>query len=130
MKPSSGQTLCGSVTSGRGDFGKWIHKFQNAYLEHTGLRLYPGTLNLKLDRPFRMPKRARLMDLRPYGGNLTVYLLPCRVLGRCAFVLRTQANELGQGDHPHEVIEIATDIRLRNAHDLSDGARVEVWLDA
>jgi CTP-dependent riboflavin kinase len=56
--------------------------------------------------------------------------VPCRVFGRRAFSLRTDANDRGEGDHPPEVIEVATDVKLRDAYGLSDGDLVAVGVDA
>ena len=38
----------------------------------------------------------------------------------------TNQNEHGTGHHPRSVIEIATDIRLRDAYQLNDGDMVEM----
>ena len=43
-----------------------------------------------------------------------------------AFVLRTEANERGEGDHPLEVIEVAAAIRLRDILGVDDGDAVSV----
>jgi riboflavin kinase len=41
-------------------------------------------------------------------------------------LLRTDQNEKGTGLHPRSIIEIATDIRLRDAYQLKDGDWVDV----
>jgi hypothetical protein len=43
-----------------------------------------------------------------------------------AFLLRTDQNESGMGHHPRTIIEIATDVRLRDHYQLNDGDWVEV----
>ncbi|MEM7626881.1 MAG: DUF120 domain-containing protein [Planctomycetota bacterium] len=120
--------LHGHITSGRGDFAQWIEKYHAHYQQLTGLELYPGTLNLRLAQPYTVPAGSLRLCPQNYGGTVGVYLVPCRVFDRAAFILRTDANERGDGDHPREVIEIATDIKLRDAWDLVDGdlVRVEV----
>jgi CTP-dependent riboflavin kinase len=35
----------------------------------------------------------------------------------------------GTGDHPHTIIEVASDVKLRDVYSLADGDRVEVELD-
>jgi riboflavin kinase len=57
-----------------------------------------------------------------------VSIVPCQIFGRQAFLLRTDQNERGTGHHPRNIIEIATDIRLRDAYQLRDGDSVEVEL--
>jgi riboflavin kinase, archaea type len=123
------ETLVGRVTTGRGDFGRWIAALAPLYRAKTGLDLFPGTLNLRLDRPWRLPREVFRIEPAEYGGRVGVSLVPCRVLGRGAFLVRTDANERGDGDHPHEVVEIAADVGLRAAFGLRDGDEVVVELD-
>ena len=40
--------LHGKLVSGRGDFGHWIERLNDLYEQKTGMRLYPGTLNVEL----------------------------------------------------------------------------------
>ena len=44
-----------------------------------------------------------------------------------AHPLRLEAHEYG--DHPRTIIEIATDVKFRDAHDLRDGDSVELEID-
>jgi CTP-dependent riboflavin kinase len=55
--------------------------------------------------------------------------VPCRIFGRRAFILRTDANEAGTGHHPHTIVEVATDVKLRDVYGLRDGDPVEIELD-
>jgi len=41
--------LRGRVVSGRGDFSYWMNELSAHYERKTGVSLYPGTLDLKLD---------------------------------------------------------------------------------
>src|SRR4051794_19471237 len=127
-EPSRGamRTLRGRVVSGQGDFGFWIERLYPFYEHKTGLRLYPGTLNLELTSPYALPPQVIRLEADEYGGRVSVRLVPCRVFGRQAFLLRTDENERGTGHHPRNLIEIATDIRLRDAYQLEDDDWVEV----
>ena len=118
--------LQGKVTSGQGNFSYWIDKLHNHYFRKTGLHLYPGTLNLLLDQPYSLPANRIRLEKEEYGGTVSVNLVPCRIFGRPAFLLRTDLNESGHGPHPKTLIEIATDVRLREAYQLQDGDVVEV----
>lgn len=122
--------LIGKVTSGIGDCGQWIAKLHDHYRRKTGLDLFPGTLNVRLDRPYRVPRDSLRLDAHEYGGRVGISLVPCRVFGRRAYILRTDANDGGDGDHPPEVIEVATDVKLRDAFDLKDGDLVTVEVEA
>ena len=118
--------LHGKVVSGRGNFGFWIERLNHFYEQKTGIRLYPGTLNLELSSPYSLPPDVMRLEADEYGGRVSVSIVPCRIFGRQAFLLRTDENERGTGHHQRNIIEIATDIRLRDAYHLRDGDWVEV----
>jgi len=63
------------------------------------------------------------------GKVVSVSIVPCGVFDRQAFLLRTDQNERGTGHHPQNIIEIAADIRLRDAYQLKDGDWVSVDFD-
>jgi riboflavin kinase len=121
--------LIGHVGSGKGDFAQWIAKLGDHYEKKTGLLLFPGTLNVHLEEEYRLPEQRIRLEGREYGGNVGINLVPCTVFGRRAFILRTDANEEGRGDHPRHVVEVATDIKLRDAHGLVDGSPVEIEVE-
>lgn len=121
--------LKGTVVSGLGNFSYWLEKLESHYTRKTGMRLFPGTLNLSLDRPYSLPKEVIRLEKEEYGGTVSVSMVPCRIFGRPAFLLRTDANEAGKGHHARNIIEIATDIKLRDAYRLKDGDAVEVHLE-
>ena len=96
--------LRGCVVSGMGSFSYWIDKLQEHYLRKTGMRFYPGTLNVRLDAPYSLPKRVIRLEASEYGGTVSVNMVPCviripgqvihgQIGGRQAFLLRTDANE-------------------------------------
>jgi riboflavin kinase, archaea type len=116
----------GKVVSGRSDFGRWIERLSTFYEQKTGVRLYPGTLNLELSSPYSLPPNVMRLEAHEYGGSVSVSIVPCRIFDRRAFLLRTDQNERGTGHHSRNIIEIATDIRLRDAYQLRDGDWVEV----
>ncbi|MFI5357747.1 MAG: DUF120 domain-containing protein [Opitutales bacterium] len=118
--------LIGKVGSGKGDFAQWIAKFGDIYERKTGMRLFPGTLNVHLKEEYRLPSQCLRLEGAEYGGSVSVNLVPCAIFKRRAFILRTDANEAGRGDHPRHVIEIATDIKLRDAFNLIDGSEVAI----
>ena len=118
--------LHGKVVTGLSNFGFWIERLSAHYERKTGMRFYPGTLNLELPAPYSLPSGALRLEAHEYGGSVSVSIVPCRVFERRAFLLRTDQNEQGAGHHPRNIIEIATDIRLRDAYHLQDGDWVEV----
>jgi len=120
--------LKGVVVSGMGNFSFWIEKLESFYTQKTGLRLFPGTLNLRLAEPYSLPRNVIRLEKEEYGGTVSVSMVPCRIFDRKAFLLRTDANEAGTGHHPRNIIEIATDVKLRDGYGLRDGDEVEVHL--
>jgi riboflavin kinase len=118
----------GKVVSGRANFGLWIERLSSLYEEKTGMRLYAGTLNIELSSPYSLPPDVIRLEANEYGGSVSVSIVPCQIFGRQAFLLRTDQNERGTGHHPRNIIEIATDIRLRDAYQLRDGDSVVVEL--
>ena len=105
-------------------------KCADLYEECTGVRLYPGSLNVVLDEEYRLPSDPP-MRLSPavLGGWVGVNIVPCRVTGMPAFVLRTDQNEAGVGNHGRNVIEIAAAVRLRDEFELSDGDSVTIEIE-
>lgn len=116
----------GKVVSGMGNFSFWIDKLHDHYWRKTGMHLYPGTLNVELEQPYSLPKNVLRLEGHEYGGTVLVSMVPCTIEGRKAFLLRTDLNEQGRGHHPKTIIEIATDVRLRDALGLQDGDTVEI----
>ena len=118
--------LRGRVVSGVGSFAYWIGQLQDHYQRKTGVVLYPGTLNLQLHAEYFLPKEVIRLEGAEYGGRVSVSIVPCSVRGIRAFLLRTDANENGQGDHPRTIIEIAAEVRLRDLFQLQDGDYLEI----
>ena len=118
----------GRVVSGRANFGFWIERLNTFYAKKTGMRLYPGTLNIELPAPYFLPSNVLRLEANEYGGTVSVNIVPCRIFGRKAFLLRTDQHEQGTGHHSPNIIEIATDVRLRDVYQLKDGDWVEVEL--
>jgi riboflavin kinase len=114
------------VVSGRASFGFWIERLNTFYAKKTGMQFYPGTLNIELPAPYSLPSDVVRLEANEYGGSVSVNIVPCRIFDRQAFLLRTDQNEQGIGHHARNIIEIATNVRLRDAYQLKDGDWVEV----
>jgi len=95
------QTLRGRLVSGQGAFGSWIDRLFDLYEKKTGMRLYPGTLNLELPAPYSLPPDVIRLEAAEYAGRVSVNIVPCRIFDRPAFLLRTDQNEQGTGHHPN-----------------------------
>jgi riboflavin kinase, archaea type len=126
IRGGDGSMLRGRVVSGMGNFSYWIEKLEEHYRRKTGMRLFPGTLNVELAEPYSLPERVIRLEGAEYGGRVSVNMVPCSIFGRRAFILRTDANEAGEGHHPRTIVEIATDVKLRDHFHLRDGDFVEI----
>ena len=125
---SSAELLRGKVVSGLGDFSHWIEKLEDHYFRKTGLHFYPGTLNVLLDHPWSVPANCLRLEKEEYGGSVSVNLVPCRIFDLPGIILCTDLNESGQGPHPKNLIEVAAEVRLRDAYGLHDDDMVKVEL--
>ena len=106
-----------------------MDKLEYYYTLKTGVKLYPGSLNIELTEPYHLPKDVIRLEGHEYGGAVSLSILPCRVFDRKAFIIRTDKNASGEGDHPLNIIEVATDVKLRDEYNLKDGDEVEVIID-
>ena len=118
--------LRGQVTSGQGNFGFWIDRLGDLYQQKTGVRLYPGTLNVQLPVSYSLPRDVIRLEANEYGGTVSVSIVPCRIFDRPGFLLRTDQNEQGRGHHARDMIEIAAAVRLRDVYHLEDGDWVDI----
>jgi len=118
-------TLRGKVFTGIGDYARWIERYREYYRVKTGMSLFPGTLNVRLDRPYELPAgKVIRLEGAEYGSRVSVSILPVRLFDRPAFVLRP---DLLQGASAEDAadrlatLEIATDVKLRDVYGLKDG---------
>ncbi|MGE7823711.1 DUF120 domain-containing protein [Paenibacillus sp. NPDC093718] len=123
------RTLNGKVVSGQGNFSYWIETLSDYYESKTGMRFFPGTLNIQLDEPYDLPTDVIRLEKEEYGGTVSVSIQECSIFGRKAFILRTDGNASDIGDHPRTIVEVATDVKLRERYGLKDGDLVEVKLN-
>jgi CTP-dependent riboflavin kinase len=122
----------GTVVSGRGDYAQWIALYQEHYRAKTGLTLFPGTLNLRLSHPYALPPDTIIrLEGQEYGSRVSVSIVPVRIFERPGVILRPDLPPWATVEDAAErllTLEIATDIKLREAHDLHDGDEVEVTI--
>lgn len=61
--------LRGQVRSGVGNFGYWIDLLADLYEQKTGMRFYPGTLNLELPEEYSLPNTVIRLEAHEYDGR-------------------------------------------------------------
>ena len=120
-------TLRGEIRAGKANFSYWLDKLESHYTRKTGMRLFPGTLNVHLTSgSYPTPSNAPRLEKEEYGGRVSVSIAPCKIAGRKAFILRPDTDTGKHGDPPERILEIATDVNLRDMYKLKDGDVVEV----
>lgn len=119
--------LSGQIRTGKRNFSYWLDKLQPYYTRKTGVRLFPGTLNIHLTSgSYPTPANALRLEKEEYDGRVSVSIVPCKIFGRKAFILRPDTDTGKYGDPPEKILEIATDVNLRDTYELKDGDIVEV----
>ena len=119
--------LRGRVATGIADLAGWITLHADAYMRATGSTLVPGSLNIVIERSWVMRTPAIRLDASEVGVG--VGLLPCRVGGIAGWIFRTDRNNLGDGDHAMNVLEVVAAVHLRAALGLRDGDEITVEID-
>jgi CTP-dependent riboflavin kinase len=128
------EILRGRVCSGQNDASRWLDLYNAAYRRKTGMNIYPGSLNLLLEHKFdwraiRYEPLIIWFGREEMGGERDILLLPCVLanLGNRRAFLWTTTNLDWQDA---EIIEVITDVGLRDEYNLIDGDLVEVELAA
>lgn len=119
--------LKGEIKTGKNDFSFWIDKLSNYYQQKTGMKFFPGTLNVHLiNCKYYFPPNCIRLEKEEYGGTVSVSMIPCQIFSRNAWILRTDKDTGKHGYLPEQILEIATDVKLRDEYQVKDGDIVEV----
>ena len=118
------------MATGRGDLAGWMVRYADLYQRVTGVRLFPGSLNVVLRHEYRLPARRLRLEPGDYGGRVGMNLVPSIIGGHRVFIVRTDQNEAGTGHHGREILEIAAPVKLRDALGVVDGDEVEIVVEA
>src|SRR5437870_5182486 len=89
-------SIRGKVISGRANFGHWIERLSTLYERKTGMRFYPGTLNVELSSAYSLPPDVIRLEANEYGGSVSVSIVPCRIFNRQAFCCGQTRTNKGQ----------------------------------
>jgi len=125
--------VTGTVQSGVGDASFRISQHRNVYEQWTGLKLFAGSLNILLPAKFDWHAPGVLAykkthSLVPYGGNREICLIPCEIyandLDRVYGFAWATTNAADEPDY--SVLEIVSDVKLREALRLTDGSATSV----
>ena len=119
--------LLGEIRTGKNDFSFWMEKLLPYYIQKTGMIFFPGTLNVHLiECKYYFPLDCIRLEKEEYGGTVCVSMTPCTILAKNAYILRTDSDRGKHGYSPEQILEIATDVKLRDEFKLRDGDLIEV----
>jgi CTP-dependent riboflavin kinase len=105
----------GRVVAGVGDFGPRMIKHRDVFTDAAGEELYPGTLNVKIDREIKIQEEFKIpgADIDERGQDLLFE--NCLIDGIKAFRIRPFVLETGGGGHNDDTLEIASASYIPNA---------------
>ena len=98
--------------------------YRNDFERVVGGPLVSGSLNVDLENAWTVGGDP--IRLGPPAYPIGMSIVPCEINGLAAFILRTDKNDSGGGDHTTTVVEIAAAVHLRTALGLEDGDEVEI----
>lgn len=123
--------LEGNVISGIGVAKIWVQKIENVFKEKLEIKLFPGTLNIKLKEGYTVIPD---IVIRPeeFGGTQNVFVQKCNITDKKtgniekAFIVRAEKNAIQKGDYDTDVVEIVSSINFREKYNLKDNDLVLV----
>ncbi len=109
--------VAGRVITGWGAWRPRIEQFPDVFLEGTGVRLFPGTLNILLDEPLAIQAEFQILGARIGEPEQDMLFESCLVDGFAGWRLRPFQPATGLGGHGDHILEIvsATELRPRIA---------------
>lgn len=117
--------LKGKVVKGMGKASIFVNMMSKVFYNKTGVKLYPGTLNVKLEEPYNL-KVDHIIKPEEYGGTFNVQVQECKLLQENAYIVRSEKNIDNAGDYGQDIIEIISDVNFREKYSLKDGDKIEV----
>lgn len=120
--------MIGNVKSGLGEGKYWIDKINPILIKRKGIKLFPGTLNIQIEKKYKIEDDYEIIEGYEYGGIEQVLLKQCEILGEKAYIVRPKRNNVENGDHPLNIIEVVANVNLREKYHLKDNDKVEIYL--
>jgi CTP-dependent riboflavin kinase len=113
----------GRIVTGVQDFRKRMTLFPEVFREATGQALYPGTLNVKIDREIKIKEDFRIQGVSLGDPQQELLFEKCLINGTNAYRIRPRHITTGAGGHGDHIREIACPAWIPNA---ICGSEVEV----
>jgi len=116
-------TISGCVIKGVGDFGQRMIASPEVFLRATGENLFPGTVNISVDKEIPIKEHFRIPDMQDLEQDLLFEI--CRVGQIWAYRIRPCNRKTSHGGHGDDIIEIASSQKIPNAQ---EGASLQISL--
>ena len=97
----------GKIIDGIGNASYWVKKIEDLFQKKENIKLFHGTLNVKLDKEYKL-KKYWIIKPKDYGGEQKVYVQNCTVFGNKSFIVRAEKTA-----HNQNIVEIISDINFR-----------------
>ena len=117
--------LTGKVISGIGTAKMWVKKIEDVFQAKLDMKLFPGTLNIKLKQGYKVNPDI-IIKPNEFGGTQNVLIQTCNIRDEKsdskykAFIVRAEKNDNNMGDHNTDIVEIVSDINFREEFNLKD----------
>jgi hypothetical protein len=99
----------------RGHFKPLMETFSHVFEEATGEKLFPGTLNVKVETPITIKEDFRILASKLGGGEQDLLFERCRIDGIAAYRLRRFNPFTGEGSHGDHILEISSSTWIPNS---------------
>lgn len=117
--------LKGKVVKGLGRAKIFVNMMENIFYKKTGIKLYHGTLNVKLDILYDL-NADYIIKSEDYGGTFNVQVQKCKVFQHRAYIVRSEKNLNDKRDYSQDIIEIVSNVNFREKYNLRDGDIIEI----
>lgn len=117
--------LEGKIVKGIGKAKIFINMMKDIFYKKTNMDLYPGTLNVELNKPYDLTA-TYIIKAEEYGGKYNVQVQECTLLGNKAYIVRSEKNLKKEGDYDKNIIEIVSNLNFRKKYNLSDGKTIKI----
>lgn len=123
--------LAGNVISGLGTAKMWVKKIEDVFQKKLDMKLFPGTLNIKLKEGYTVVPDI-IIKPNEFGGTQNVLIQTCNIRDEKnqfvhkAFIVRAEKNANNMGDHNTDIVEIVSDINFREKLNLKDNDIISI----
>jgi CTP-dependent riboflavin kinase len=117
--------LEGHVVQGLGHFRQRMTKYPEVFRRAAGVSLFPGTLNVKVDREIPVKEQFRILGVDIGEPEQDLLFEECRINGIKAYRVRPYHLQTGSGGYGDDILEITCSQEIPN---VPTGSAVEVEL--